>query len=401
MFEGHTILISSVTKSRSRSFRSKSRPSLQIADDHIFIASSGLVCCIANEVLQRALCLPQVPGATSSVRPHAISFLSISYPFSFWSTIMAQPDLQRVHKVVLQRALHDRKLFVLIGSGVPINAIRGAGDDIIRKYTWKGVVKWGLEWVAATHPHLRLICDGRLTELQHRFVRMTDTASFIATYLKPPQQQSCWNELFDPLRRNHPGGLVTHADILDTVHELRRNGARLFTTNYDVMLETSTPDRLQPLRPGSHDRATATTWLQDSRTELKDEYVYHIHGIYTNCESMVLDDLSYAQIEQDETLSAILRAIFLSHVVLCVGCGLLGGMQDSHVGPLLQWLQRVQGGAPSRLYFVLPSLDPDLPDPALVEAIHGAPVNVLFYGHNRDEDLVPFLRGLFDLDAAG
>ena len=298
------------------------------------------------------------------------------------------------YRIILLNALERRELFLFVGSGVPSNAIRSQPEDVSGRYTWDGVIRHGIEYVQKVHPHLEADCQRRLDELDSLSnLNATDTASFIRTKLALNNQQQCWEALFDPLsNRTAAGGIITNPEILDVIHDLRRRGARVLTTNYDLSIEHSTTDHVIALHQQESDRTKTVRWLSDGYKPSREDFVFHLHGHYMEADSMVLDDLSYAALDHNVHLKNTMQNI-LARVVLFVGCGLTGGLRDEHIGPLLTWLEKWQAGVRNRLFLLMPSIVPTKANAELRKAIQTTRnINIIYYGGDRNAHLVPFLK---------
>lgn len=162
---------------------------------------------------------------------------------------------------VLRDALQTNKLILFIGSGVTLNAVRKNKREICDAYTWNGVIQHGLkEVVRLKHPAARELAELSIKQLNESSADPTQVADCISKHLNLFEQRQCWKSLFDPLKGDK--SLVTNADILHTIHQPRKQGAKLVTTNYDTLLETSgRPDHINPLVVEEKDLDVLIQWL--------------------------------------------------------------------------------------------------------------------------------------------
>lgn len=293
---------------------------------------------------------------------------------------------------VLCDALQTNKLILFIGSGVTLNAVRENKREICDAYTWNGVIQHGLkEVVRLKHTAARELAELSIKQLNESSADPTQVADGISKHLNLSEQRHCWKSLFDPLKGDK--SLVTNADILHTIHQLRKQGAKLVTTNYDTLLETSgRPDHINPLVVEEKDLDVLIQWLDG---ELLDyECVFHPHGVYTKPETMVFDQLSYQRIINHARGQSILQSMFVGKIILFIGCSIVGGLQDTNIGPLLELAKATRGQGNSNCYLLMPDINGASSE--VKKAVQNPWVNILYYGADRDKDLVPFLQGLFN-----
>ena len=298
----------------------------------------------------------------------------------------------------LRAALRDKRLFIVLGAGVTLHALSGSPHQT--DYTWAGVVRHGLNWCKRVHANDRKIqsqCARFNEQLAHANTKgITDAADYIRRKLDETQRQECWNALF-----SRADTRITSRELLDIVHNLRRRGARLITTNYDTLVESTDPgsQQLTPLHQRNVEEVNRwyfANWAVDSDTEHPDaRVVYHIHGHWQDCRHMVLDNPGYDLIRQEEHLNALLDATLIKDTVLFLGCGIATGLQDSHIGPLLAKRQRIR---PESTQHVLVMEDLSLVSSchqdATVKAIRSTFVQTLHFG-DKWSMLPSFVHGLF------
>ena len=112
--------------------------------------------------------------------------------------------------------------------------------------------------------------------------------------------------------------------LIDAVQAL---GGLIATLNYDTLIEEATGRR-------------AITWRQaDAVTDVlrhtTPDAVLHLHGVYTEPESVVLGLASYLQVRDHAHASTVLRSLAQSRTLLFVGCG--DTVSDPNFARLIEW----------------------------------------------------------------
>ena len=133
-----------------------------------------------------------------------------------------------------------------------------------------------------------------------------------------------------PFRRwlaHSVGGLqATSPEILSRLNGI---GLPIITTNYDTLIEDARGGRF-------------VTWQQQAAVEKvlrgDDEAVIHLHGVWSEPDSVVLNMHSYLR-KQDHPIREIQRAAAALNSFIFVGVG--EGSRDPDMGPLIEWLSSV------------------------------------------------------------
>ena len=117
---------------------------------------------------------------------------------------------------------------------------------------------------------------------------------------------------------------VQNRALIDALQAL---GGLIATLNYDTLIEQATDRR-------------AITWQQaDAVTDVlrntTQDAVLHLHGVYTEPESVVLGLASYLQVRDDAHASTVLRSLAQGRTLLFVGCG--DTVSDPNFARLIQW----------------------------------------------------------------
>ncbi|GAW24792.1 hypothetical protein ANO14919_143860 [Xylariales sp. No.14919] len=164
-------------------------------------------------------------------------------------------------------------------------------------------------------------------------------------------------------------------ELLDAIKALQEQGALLFTTNYDDLLEKHCG--LEPI--DASDPKGLLSYRRGSRPA-----VFHPHGYWRNVDHIVLSPAQYWRVKHDQVVQETLQHILDTKTVLFVGCG--GGLSDPNFGPLIQWIGDRNAGTGISHYILLRGQEAN-------------PVTQLPLIHLRCEDFddIPrFLKGLLD-----
>ena len=178
----------------------------------------------------------------------------------------------------LSDAVVDGDVLFIVGTGVSIGSTRAPC------VSWRGLLENGLEWCVTQHRFEKLVeatrgpLKGILPSWQARNLRKTSfvAASEIERLLGGPEDGDFANWLESSV------GQVKqeNRDVLDVLCDLERLGIRLATTNYDTLLEDASG-------------LTAYTWRDQHQGWVqkvvrgKQRGIFHIHGVWTEPESVV------------------------------------------------------------------------------------------------------------------
>jgi hypothetical protein len=222
----------------------------------------------------------------------------------------------------LLRLIDERKVVVVVGSGVSIAATGGAPEA-----SWEGLLKSGVRCCRSTDPRLDEAWEQRvLGEIGSQDLDDTlSAAEKVSRKLHAPNGGAYSGWLRDTV-----GSLaIRDRRLLDAIAALK---APLATTNYDGLLEKVTG--FPPI-----------TWIDEGKVgrlltkEQDSDAIYHLHGYWERPESVVLGIRSYESVRGSEHAQAVLRALAMQQTLLFVGCG--DGLRDPNFGPFLSWLGAV------------------------------------------------------------
>lgn len=135
---------------------------------------------------------------------------------------------------------------------------------------------------------------------------------------------------------------VDQSEILDAIKALQQQGAILFTTNYDDLLERHCDlDGID-----ASDPAGLISWRRGSRPA-----VFHPHGYWRNANHIVLSAEQYWRVKNEPIIQETLQHVLGTKTVLFVGCG--GGLADPNFGPLIRWVGQKNIGTGASHYILL------------------------------------------------
>jgi hypothetical protein len=231
-----------------------------------------------------------------------------------------------------------------------------------------------VRWVRALHPELpERWVDDRLRALASDDVDdLLSVASQVASKLGAPDG----GEYAEWLHRSVGALEVGDPSVIEALGAL---DVPIVTTNYDHLLEKVL-------------HREAVSWRSEAAVDrilrADSNAILHLHGHYSQPESVVLGLWEYAGLVDNEHTQAVMRALGIAKSMLFIGFG--AGLRDPNFRQFLRWARKVSWTMPYRHYrlaraseTVAMRLDHD---PA-------ERVMVLSYGE-RYEDLAPFLRAL-------
>ncbi len=277
---------------------------------------------------------------------------------------------QRIHEALTKR---DRSVLVVVGSGVSIQATGNA-----KAASWGGLLRLGIERCQQVAQGWRTRrFDAAGVQAQLASSRVTDwigAATAIEKVLGAPD-----GAVYKDWLRETVGALTpTDPDVL---HALGMLGVPLATTNYDGLLEYALG--LQGMTWRTHglvDQLLTGAYPGDA--------VLHLHGHFSEPQSIILGAASYAKILGDKRAQSTLRYLLQSRDLIFVGMG--GGLDDPNFGALIEWANDVS--LPESRYHFLLLRESEAPA-WRARLVLTSRIHVLSYGQSY-ADLVPFLRGL-------
>jgi hypothetical protein len=275
------------------------------------------------------------------------------------------------HMERIRQALRNKKLVIIVGAGISLNAIHPSPSRI----TWTGLIRDGLDYLQEEGfvpkddedlNYYRKVLERRDTRIH--------TILFACGYLKAEldrykQFPTWWESVFGTLHSD-----VTHPEVLEARRGFYRRGARLMTTNYDELLEhycnlqrvrCSIPEDITKYEQGTLDG------------------VFHIHGSFQDLKAPSLDPIGYYQVKASDDVQKLLETYLGRNTILFVGYG--SGLEDPNFKALLRWASSRAENTPNHHYLLARDGD----------NLRYNPLITLRYGPNY-ESLVPYLNALLD-----
>lgn len=232
-----------------------------------------------------------------------------------------------------EAAMQGRNIVFVVGTGVSVGATHGAGVA-----NWRGLIEDGIEryaklagselspnWQATLELMLGEGCDSNDTSM------MISAASQVSRKLKSlgPQAYADW------LRES-----VGDLPALDTrtIEVLRSSGFPILTTNYDTLIEGT---------DGSAVSWSDTTGLQEILTG-DSAAVGHLHGVWSDPDSVILSDADYEKHAQSKGIQALQHAACSIKTLVYIGYG--SGLEDPNFSDLLRWQREIFSPTSRRHY---------------------------------------------------
>jgi hypothetical protein len=270
----------------------------------------------------------------------------------------------------LKATIDAGEAVLVIGSGVSAATTAGAACA-----TWSGLIENAIGFITPR------------TDNGQMWREMVDAQLRIAREGSDPDQlEQAANQVGQKFLRI---GRQPYADWLDdtigsliveddsVIKALIEIDAPILTTNYDTLIENVSG------RQGYH-------WLQPrelQRAIINKNAIAHVHGIYTNPESIVLTAADYARQGDSPAVQALQQALSASKTMIYIGCG--GTLEDPNFSRLLDWHRQTFKESAVRHYRLC--RDGELSD--LIKTHSSDNITPVSFGAEHS-DLGQFLRGL-------
>ena len=272
----------------------------------------------------------------------------------------------------LRERIAAKQIICVVGAGVVAASARpDSGSECA---LWPRLLESGVRWVRALHPELPPSwVDDRLRALASDDVDdLLAVASQVASKLGAPDG----GEYAEWLHRSVGALEVGDASVIQALGAL---DVPIVTTNYDHLLEKVL-------------QREAVSWRNEAAVDRivrgDSSAILHLHGHYSEPESVVLGLWEYAGLVDNDHTQAVMRALGMAKSLLFVGFG--AGLRDPNFRQFLRWARKVSWTMPYRHYRLARASEA-----AAMRLDHDPAerVMVLSYGE-RYEDLAPFLRAL-------
>nr|WP_176457566.1 MULTISPECIES: SIR2 family protein [unclassified Rhodococcus (in: high G+C Gram-positive bacteria)] len=220
----------------------------------------------------------------------------------------------------LEIAVREGNAVVIIGAGVSAATTRNQPEA-----SWIGLLKSGIE-LGAQHspPSWRNLVEPVLAAgvSENNTTYLINAASLVSAAIEQIGDQAAANWLRDTVG-NLP---VADPSWIDAIGTLR---CPLLTTNYDTLLES------QLSRPTA-DRTDMQAF--QAGVGGKTKAIVHLHGVWTNRETVALSEADYSRQYNDEAHKSLERAISSIKSIVYIGFG--AGLADPNFAKLLEWHRR-------------------------------------------------------------
>ena len=234
----------------------------------------------------------------------------------------------------LRTALAAKKLVIITGVGVTLDATGYVRDGDLEHLTWKGLIEHGFRYLEMmcrpavsdqkkTRERSQKIVNGRYLLSQPDTDSHLLAAQILRKELEGEDHFATWlDSVFDNLE-------IKNEAVLRGLKALHARGATLLTTNYDHLLDRYC--NLETIR-----RTATNDLLRFRRGRLFKDGVFHIHGSYQDPDDVVLDPIDYYKVNVSPEVQSFLQKCLLDDTVLFVGCG--DGLGDANFSALLSWI---------------------------------------------------------------
>jgi tetratricopeptide (TPR) repeat protein len=291
---------------------------------------------------------------------------SISDSISSVPTFRRRRCLPKMGSVeALRQAIEEKKVLVVVGSGVSVAATGGAECA-----SWPGLLRDGIAWCEGHRQGLPAGWGdrGRASLASGDLDEMLAVASQVEAKLRGGEFRDWLKSSVGALRVQHP-------ELIESIWAL---GCPVATTNYDDLLRH---DHLERMPWTWLQHAQVLSWARKERSG-----VFHFHGHWDFPESIVLDPRSYERNLLDDSAQAVLQALGTVSSFLYIGCG--EGLSDPHFESFRDWLRTRFAGSGFHYRLCLEK------EAAELERRHAKEgMRVVSYGETHIE-LTHFLRSL-------
>lgn len=262
--------------------------------------------------------------------------------------------------------IEKKQVIVFAGAGVSVAATQSATCA-----SWPGLLRNGADRCAkVTHASADDIASIREAAQKRSAAWLVTAAQEIYKFLTgvSPGEFARWlNETVGALE-------LKSRDLIEAIAAL---DAPIVTTNYDTLIEQCLG-------------VTPIVWTdvpQSDRFIRRDtDGILHLHGLWSDPESVVFDWRSYYRRTTHPYADALLKAIRTSRTLLFVGFG--AGFEDPTFEALLEWSRASFAESTVRHYRLI--CEQDL---AREATLADPTIQPIVYGSSYD-DLAPFLRSL-------
>jgi hypothetical protein len=260
---------------------------------------------------------------------------------------------------ILKNLVKDEKIIPVIGAGVS-KAVAGLPN-------WKELLIKGLNHAEKLNLDKDKIRDGRIELDNNKLLSVGQTLKELLgrnfkTFLK--------YQLDSPEIKDY--------SLLDKILDI--NAPFIITTNYDNLF----------YKKAKLDHITGLDWLNYEKVlkliELKEKFIFHIHGFYENIDSIVLSNSDYKSQNDNDGYSHVIREISRNYHFLFIGCS-QDGILDEGFMLLFNFFKKWFPNSENEHFFLAINLDENTSKTLIDEAN----ICALSYGIEH-KDLPDFLN---------
>jgi hypothetical protein len=221
----------------------------------------------------------------------------------------------------IRDALTENQLCIVVGTGVSAAATNG---NVLA--SWRGLISDGLDRCLAMGSRDEQWVDRAKQDVNSKYENDLIVAAEKATDglggRRSPDYATWLRDTVGQLS-------AVDQTLLDPIRTLAHNGAIVATTNYDDILEKELG-------------YSSVTWRDTPRLQRvlrgKERAVIHLHGHWSDPESVVFGSSSYADVLRSPESVNFLRATVYVRTLLFVGFG--AGLDDPNFSALRGWMSR-------------------------------------------------------------
>ncbi|KAL4816723.1 SIR2-like domain-containing protein [Aspergillus spinulosporus] len=255
--------------------------------------------------------------------------------------LAADEELEKTRALTkLKEALNDRRLVIITGVGVTLDATGYAPKGFLERLTWKGLIEHGVRYLER-RPPIANQQKAQESRLKIDNIRHFLSQPLMSSHLQASQilrqeleEQGHFADWLDTVFDNLP---IKNEALLRSLKELHDRGATILTTNYDCLL-----DQYCGLEPIC--RSATDDLLRFQRGRGSKDGIFHIHGSYQKPGDVVLDPIDYYKVRESEDVRLFLEQCLKWNTVLFVGCG--DGLGDENFSALLKWISEKHRNLP-------------------------------------------------------
>lgn len=220
----------------------------------------------------------------------------------------------------IKNAIESRQALLVLGAGTTIQSVHAESK---RYASWSGLIESGIEYV---REHVDSSDDAWLNWVKGDLAR-ADQGSDALIMAAQKVQGKLKGGHFREWLADSIGALTTHDERL--FKAIRSLHAPIATTNYDTLID-------------KFSGVDSVTWkepaLLQQALSLRFDAIIHLHGVWTNPDSVIFSAESYGRIIGNEAAQMLQSAAFTTKTWIFIGAG--DTVSDPNLGQLVEWISR-------------------------------------------------------------